>query len=150
MNTIRVRIRRLDSCKDMPLPEYETEGASGMDLRAAVTVKVVLNPGEVRLIPTGVQVSIPRGYEAQIRPRSGLALKHGIGMVNAPGTIDSDYRGEIGLVMINWGPEPFVIQRGDRVAQMVISKVYRAEFFETDDLASTKRGEKGFGHSGVS
>jgi len=149
MNTIRVRIKRLDSCKDVPLPEYETEGASGMDLRAAVAGKVVLNPGEVRLIPTGLLVSIPRGYEAQIRPRSGLALKHGVGMVNAPGTIDSDYRGEIGLIMVNWGQEPFVIQRGDRVAQMVISKVYRAEFLETDDLVSTKRGEKGFGHSGV-
>ena len=149
MSTVRIRIRRLDSCKDVPLPEYETEGASGMDLRAAVEGKVVLNPGEVRLIPTGLVVSIPRGYEAQIRPRSGLALKYGVGMVNSPGTIDSDYRGEIGLVMINWGQAPFVIQRGDRVAQMVISKVTRAEFSEVNDLESTKRGEKGFGHSGV-
>ncbi len=149
MNTIRIGIKRLDSCKDVPLPGYETEGASGMDLRAAVEGRVVLNPGEVRLIPTGLVVSLPRGYEAQIRPRSGLALKHGIGMVNSPGTIDSDYRGEIGLIMINWGKEPFVIQRGDRVAQMVISKVYRAEFLEADDLESTNRGGKGFGHSGV-
>jgi dUTP pyrophosphatase len=98
MNTVRVRIKRLDSCKDVPLPEYETEGASGMDLRAAVAGKVVLNPGEVRLIPTGLLVSIPRGYEAQIRPRSGLALKHGVGMV--PGTIDKLLR-EIGLIMVN-------------------------------------------------
>src|SRR5512143_1879291 len=149
MSTVRIRIRRLDSCKDVPLPEYETEGASGMDLRAAVEGKIVLNPGEVRLIPTGLVVSIPRGYEAQIRPRSGLALKYGVGMVNSPGTIDSDYRGEIGLIMINWGQAPFVIQRGDRVAQMVISKVTRAEFFEVNDLESTKRGKKGFGHSGV-
>jgi len=149
MSTVRIRIRRLDSCKDVPLPEYETEGASGMDLRAAVEGKVVLNPGEVRLIPTGLLVSIPRGYEAQIRPRSGLALKYGVGMVNSPGTIDSDYRGEIGLIMINWGQAPFVIQRGDRVAQMVISKVTRAEFSEVNDLESTKRGKKGFGHSGV-
>ena len=149
MSTVRIRIRRLDSCKDVPLPEYETEGASGMDLRAAVEGKIVLNPGEVRLIPTGLVVSIPRGYEAQIRPRSGLALKYGVGMVNSPGTIDSDYRGEIGLIMINWGQAPFVIQRGDRVAQMVISKVTRAEFSEVNDLESTKRGKKGFGHSGV-
>ena len=149
MSTVRIRIRRLDSCKDVPLPEYETEGASGMDLRAAVEGKVVLNPGEVRLIPTGLLVSIPRGYEAQIRPRSGLALKYGVGMVNSPGTIDSDYRGEIGLIMINWGQAPFVIQRGDRVAQMVISKVTRAEFSEVNDLESTRRGKKGFGHSGV-
>jgi dUTP pyrophosphatase len=149
MNTVRIRIKRLEGCKDVPLPAYETEGASGMDLRAAVEGEVVLNPGEVRFIPTGLLVSIPRGYEAQIRPRSGLALKYGIGMVNSPGTIDSDYRGEIGLVMINWGKEPFVIQRGDRVAQMVISKVFRGEFLEANDLESTKRGEKGFGHSGV-
>ena len=149
MNTIRVQIKRLDTSKDVPLPTYETEGASGMDLRAAVVGEVVLNPGDVKLIPTGLKVSIPRGYEAQIRPRSGLALKHGVGMVNTPGTIDSDYRGEIGLVMINWGQKPFVIQRGDRVAQMVISKVCRAVLLETDELASTNRGEKGFGHSGV-
>jgi dUTP pyrophosphatase len=149
MNTVRIRIKRLDGCEDVPLPAYETEGASGMDLRAAVESKVVLHPGEVRFIPTGLLVSIPRGYEGQIRPRSGLALKHGIGMVNSPGTIDSDYRGELGLIMINWGKEPFVIQRGDRVAQMVLSKVFRAEFLEVDDLESTKRGEKGFGHSGV-
>ena len=149
MNTIRVQIKRLDTSKDVPLPTYETEGASGMDLRAAVVGEVVLNPGDVKLIPTGLKVSIPRGYEAQIRPRSGLALKHGVGMVNTPGTIDSDYRGEIGLVMINWGQKPFVIQRGDRVAQMVISKVCRAVLLETDELASTNRGEKGFGHSGM-
>jgi dUTP pyrophosphatase len=149
MNTVRIRIKRLDRCSDVPLPAYETEGASGMDLRAAVEGKVVLNPGEVGFIPTGLLVSIPRGYEAQIRPRSGLALKYGIGMVNSPGTIDSDYRGEVGLIMINWGKEPFVIQRGDRIAQMVISKVFRAEFLEANDLESTRRGEKGFGHSGV-
>jgi dUTP pyrophosphatase len=133
----------------MALPSYETVGSSGMDLRAAVRDKVVLGPGQVKLIPTGLAVSLPQGYEAQIRPRSGLALKHGVGMVNAPGTIDSDYRGEIGLIMINWGQEPFVIKRGDRIGQMVIGKVCKAELVEVDDLEGTRRGEGGFGHSGV-
>ncbi len=120
-----------------------------MDLRAAVRETVVLKPGEIRLVPTGLVVCLPQGYEGQIRPRSGLALKHGIGMVNSPGTIDSDYRGEIGLIMINWGQEPFVIRRGDRIAQMIITEVYRAELVEVDDLDGTKRGKGGFGHSGV-
>jgi dUTP pyrophosphatase len=120
-----------------------------MDLRAAVSDKVILEPGQIKLVPTGLTVSIPQGDEAQIRPRSGLALKHGVGMVNAPGTIDSDYRGEIGLVMINWGAEPFIIKRGDRIGQMVIAKVCKAELVEVDDLEGTKRGEGGFGHSGV-
>ena len=120
-----------------------------MDLRAAVKESVLLKPGEIGLIPTGLAVSVPCGYEAQIRPRSGLALKHGIGIVNSPGTIDSDYRGEIGLIMINWGQRPFAIRRGDRIAQMLIARVYRAEIIEVDDLESTRRGEGGFGHSGV-
>jgi dUTP pyrophosphatase len=133
----------------MALPTYETEGASGMDLRAAVKEEVVLHPGEIRLIPTGVAVSMPRGYEAQVRPRSGLALRHGIGMANSPGTIDSDYRGEIGLVMINWGQKPFVIKRGDRIAQMIVSEVCKAKLVEVDELEATERGKGGFGHSGV-
>ena len=120
-----------------------------MDLRAAVEERVTLNPGEIRLIPTGLMVSIPRGYEGQIRPRSGLALKRGIGMVNSPGTIDSDYRGEIGVIMINWGASPFIINRGDRIAQMLISRVFRAGLLEVDELDSTERGEGGFGHSGL-
>ncbi len=146
---VPILVKRLDDHKDMALPAYETEGSSGMDLRAAVKEKVVLHPGEIKLIPTGVAVSIPRGYEAQIRPRSGLALRHGIGMVNTPGTIDSDYRGEIGLVMINWGEEPFIIRRGDRIAQMVIAAVCKAEFIEVGDLEATERGDGGFGHSGL-
>jgi len=146
---LEIKIKRLDGGKDIPLPSYETEGSSGMDLRAAVQERVTLNPGEIRLIPTGIAVAVPPGYEAQIRPRSGLALKHGIGMVNSPGTIDSDYRGEIGLVMINWGKEPFTISRGDRIAQMLITRVYRAEIREVDDLDCTSRGEGGFGHSGI-
>lgn len=120
-----------------------------MDLRASVREPVLLNPGEIRLIPTGLAVSVPHGYEAQIRPRSGLALKHGIGMVNAPGTIDSDYRGEIGIIVINWGQRPFTIRRGDRIAQMIITKVYQADILEVGVLDSTGRGEGGFGHSGV-
>jgi dUTP pyrophosphatase len=147
--TVRILVKRLESHRDVDLPSYETVGSSGMDLRAAVRDKVVLEPGQIKLIPTGLAVSLPQGYEAQIRPRSGLALKHGVGMVNAPGTIDSDYRGEIGLIMINWGQEPFVIKRGDRIGQMVIGKVCKAELVEVDDLEETGRGEGGFGHSGV-
>lgn len=149
MHGIPVKITRLKGNKDLSLPEYESEGSSGMDIRAAVKDPVLLNPGEIRLIPTGLSISVPPGYEAQMRPRSGLALHHGIGMVNAPGTIDSDYRGEIGIIMINWGNEPFTIRRGDRIAQMIISKVYRAELSEVDALDTTYRGQGGFGHTGV-
>lgn len=149
LDRIEIKVKRLDGDQDIALPGYETEGASGMDLRAAIKGEIRLNPGERRFIPTGLAVSIPPGYEAQIRPRSGLALKYGIGIVNSPGTIDSDYRGEIGIIMINWGQRPFSIKRGDRIAQMVISRVYRAEIVEMKDLESTRRGEGGFGHSGV-
>lgn len=120
-----------------------------MDIRAYVNEPVLLSPGEIRLIPTGLAVSVPRGYEAQIRPRSGLAFRHGIGLVNSPGTIDSDYRGELGIIMINWGSEPFTIRKGDRVAQMVISKIYQADTLEVDELDETSRGEGGFGHTGI-
>lgn len=131
------------------MPAYASEGASGMDIRACVEAPVLLQPGETRLIPTGLTVSVPQGYEAQMRPRSGLALHHGIGMLNAPGTIDSDYRGEVGVILVNWGRKPFQISRGDRIAQMVLSKVYRAEWREVEDLDETPRGMGGFGHSGV-
>lgn len=144
-----LRVKRLDGNEDMALPAYETDGASGLDLRAAVDGELTLHPGEIRLVPTGLAISLPLGYEAQIRPRSGLALKHGVGMVNAPGTIDSDYRGEIGLVLINWGKSPFVIKRGDRIAQMVVTRVSRAQVLEVDRLETTERGAGGFGHSGV-
>jgi len=149
LNKIPVKITRLKGNKDLPLPGYESEGSSGMDIRAAVKEPVLMKPGEICLIPTGLSVSIPPEYEAQMRPRSGLALHHGIGMVNAPGTIDSDYRGEIGIIMINWGNEPFTIRRGDRIAQMIISRVYRAELAEVDALDVTSRGQGGFGHTGV-
>jgi dUTP pyrophosphatase len=146
---VTLRVKRLEGNKDVALPSYETDGASGLDLRAAVDGELTLHPGEISLVPTGLAISLPPGYEAQIRPRSGLALKHGVGMVNTPGTIDSDYRGEIGLVLINWGKSPFVIKRGDRIAQMVVTRVSRAQVLEVDRLETTERGEGGFGHSGV-
>ena len=149
IDKIPLKIKRLNNNHDLPLPAYESEGASAMDLRAAPEKAVQLDPGDIRLIPTGIAVSIPPGYEIQIRPRSGLALKYGIGMVNTPGTIDSDYRGEIGLIMVNWGKSPFVIRRGDRIAQMIICRCYRAEMTEVKELDETIRGEGGFGHSGV-
>jgi dUTP pyrophosphatase len=148
VDSISVKIRRIRR-NTVPLPAYASEGASGMDIRADVEEPVLLRPGSIRFVPTGVAVSLPPGYEAQIRPRSGLALDHGIGMVNSPGTIDSDFRGEIGIILINWGKEPFWIRRGDRIAQMVISRVYQAELVEVDILDPTPRGNGGFGHTGV-
>ncbi|MEJ2588316.1 MAG: dUTP diphosphatase [Deltaproteobacteria bacterium] len=149
MEPIPLKIKKLKHYTDLPMPDYASEGASGMDLRACIDQTVRLAPGDIRLIPTGLAVAIPQGYEAQIRPRSGLALHHGIGMLNSPGTIDSDYRGEVGIILVNWGGEPFTISRGDRIAQMVISKVYRASVIAVEDLDDTPRGAGGFGHSGV-
>lgn len=135
--------------EDIELPSYASSGASGLDLRAALSTPVKLHPREIRRIPTGLSVAIPEGYEIQIRPRSGLALHHGIGMVNAPGTVDSDFRGEIGIILINFGDGPFLIQPGDRIAQMVVTRVYRAELVECSVLDETSRGDGGFGHTGV-
>ena len=149
LDSICVKVKTLEAHKGLPLPGYESEGSSGMDIRACVEEPVSLNPGKIKLIPTGLSISIPPGYEAQIRPRSGLALKHGIGIVNSPGTIDSDYRGEVGIILINWGKDSFMIKRGDRIAQMVISRLYKADILETEDLDATSRGEGGFGHSGI-
>ncbi len=132
------------------LPEYQTEGASGMDVRACLDRSMIIDPGEIRFIPTGLSISLPPGYEAQIRPRSGLAFQHGVGMVNAPGTIDSDYRGEIGVLLVNWGKEPFSVRHGDRIAQMVIASVCRAELLVVEgELDQTPRGGGGFGHTGI-
>ena len=144
----KVYMKRTEGCEDLPLPRYMTTQAAGMDLYAAVPQAVLLQPGKFTLIPTGLQIALPDGYEAQIRPRSGLALKHGISLVNTPGTIDADYRGEIGLIMINFGPDPFVINRGERVAQMVINKVERLQLIEVQELAETQRSTSGFGHTG--
>jgi dUTP pyrophosphatase len=149
MDRIVVKIKRVRDNKGLPLPTYKSEGSSGMDITAYVKQPVLLKPGDIRLIPTGLAVSVPPGYEAQVRPRSGLALHYGIGMVNSPGTIDSDYRGEIGIILINWGIEPFTIKKGDRIAQMIISKVYRVDFVEVGDLDATFRGQGGFGHTGI-
>ena len=132
----------------MPMPSYATPDSVGVDLCADVDGEIVLRPGERRRVPTGVRVAIPRGYEGQVRGRSGLADRHGIGLVNAPGTIDSDYRGEIQVILINWGDEPFTIRRSERFAQLVFAPVAHARLVAVDELASTERGEGGFGHTG--
>lgn len=130
------------------LPRYATPYSAGMDLRANLKEAVTINPFERVLIPTGIFIELPEGYEAQIRPRSGLAIKHGISLVNTPGTIDADYRGEIGIIMINFSKEPFVIKDGERICQMVVSKHERVEWEETNTICETVRGEGGFGHTG--
>lgn len=146
---MKILIKRLDSAKDLELPKYMTKGSAGMDLYANVDKTIEIKPSEIKLISTGIAISIPNGYEAQIRPRSGLALKHGISFVNTPGTIDSDYRGEINVIAINFSDKPFVISRGDRIAQMVINKVELPEIIEVETLDSTERGEGGFGSTGL-
>ncbi|MGJ3231944.1 MAG: dUTP diphosphatase [Oceanicaulis sp.] len=146
----RLKVKPLAHFEGLELPRYETAGAAGMDLRAALpeAEPVVLEPGEWRLIPTGLSIALPDGFEAQIRPRSGLAARHAIGCVNAPGTVDSDYRGEIKVNLINHGREPFTIQRGERIAQMVIAPVTRIDWEEVADLDDTERGGGGFGSTG--
>lgn len=146
---ISVQFKQLDHAKGLPLPSYETSAAAGMDIRAALGFSITLKPGERMLIPTGLQMALPEGYEAQIRPRSGLAIKHGITMLNSPGTIDADYRGEVKVIAINHGTEDFTIQHGDRIAQMVISPVVQLGIQVVDDLSDTERGTGGFGSTGV-
>lgn len=146
---MRIFIKRLKKDRPVFLPQYMTAGASGMDLFASLAHDVTLLPGERTLIPTGISVAIPEGFEGQIRPRSGLAIQNGIGIINGPGTIDSDYRGEVGVVLINLGNEPFTIRNGDRIAQMVIAPVHRVTLEEVEDLPPTGRQEGGFGHTGV-
>ncbi len=147
---VSVRLLRLPHAEGLPLPAYETTGSAGMDLRAAVAEDgpVTLAPGARALIPTGLAIALPDGFEAQIRPRSGLAAKHGVTCLNAPGTIDGDYRGEVQVILINHGDAPFVIQRGERIAQMVIAPVVQAVWTETDTLDETLRGSGGFGSTG--
>lgn len=149
MKTVKILIKRNSEAKDLAVPAYMSAGASGMDLCAAVSEDVVIRPGEIKLVSTGISVAIPTGYEAQIRPRSGLALKHGITFVNTPGTIDSDYRGIISLIVTNLGKELYTVKRGARLAQMVIQEVVRAEVVEVEELADTVRSDGGFGHTGV-
>ena len=132
-----------------PTPTYSTEQSAGVDLRANLPESIVLNPGERKLVPTGLHFELPDGYEAQVRPRSGLAIKHGITVLNSPGTVDADYRGDVGVILINMGQEPFTINHGERIAQMVIAQYTQVQFLETNELNDSKRGTGGFGSSGT-
>jgi len=145
----KVRFKKLPHAGDLPLPEYESPHAAGMDVRAALKEPVTLKPGERSLVPTGLQMALPEGYEAQIRPRSGLAWRNGITMLNTPGTIDADYRGEVKVLAVNLGSETFTINHGDRIAQMVIAPIQQLQVEEAGDLSETERGEGGFGSTGV-
>ena len=147
---MNIAFRRLPGGAGLPLPAYQTEGSAGMDLHAAIETDCVISPGAREFLPCGFALAIPQGHEGQVRSRSGLALKHGISVLNAPGTIDSDYRGEVGVVLINHGDTPFVVTRGMRIAQLVISRVEHAEWTEVNDLPDTDRGEGGYGHTGSS
>jgi dUTP diphosphatase len=147
--TIPVQITRVGPpAPDIPLPSYATEGSAGVDLRAAIPEELLLKPGERWLVPTGIAIALPMGYEAQVRPRSGLAAEHGIGILNAPGTIDSDYRGEIKVILMNYSQESFLIRRGERIAQLVVAPYVRMGWTETESLDETSRGSGGFGHTG--
>lgn len=145
-----VRVERLPHSEGLPLPAYETTGSAGMDLRAAVAdeAPLTLQPGARALVPTGLKIALEPGFEAQVRPRSGLALKHGVTCLNSPGTIDSDYRGEVGVILVNHGQEPFVVRRGERIAQMVIARHEQAAMVELESLDETARGAGGFGSTG--
>ena len=145
---VPVGVLRLDGSADVPLPAYMTAGAAGADVCAAVTAPVVIAPGERALIPTGFALDVPEGYEVQIRPRSGLALRAGVTLLNSPGTIDSDYRGPVGVIVVNFGSDAFTVNRGDRIAQMVVAPVVRAAFAEVIELAASERGAGGFGSTG--
>ncbi|MFM7232067.1 MAG: dUTP diphosphatase [bacterium] len=146
---VPVRIQRLPHAEGLPLPSYETEGAAGMDVRAAVAETLTLAPGAIALVPTGLAIEVPPGFEMQVRPRSGLAAKHGITLPNSPATIDSDYRGEVRVIVQNLGPEPFTIERGLRIGQFVLQRVPRVRWEEVAELSTTARGAGGFGHTGT-
>jgi dUTP pyrophosphatase len=145
----QIQIKRLPGNEDVPLPVRMSDGASGYDIYAAVTEPVTLNPGERKLIPTGFSLAMENGLEAQIRPRSGLAFKHGITCLNTPGTVDADYRGEVKVLLVNLGQEPFAITRGERIAQVVFAEVPASHLVEVEDLSDTVRGAGGFGHTGT-
>ena len=148
MTPIEVPLQRLPHGAGLPLPSYATVDAAGLDLLAAVAEPIELAPGARRLVPTGISIALPPGYEAQLRPRSGLALKHGVTLLNSPGTIDADYRGEVGVILINLGEVPFRLQRGDRIAQLVIAPVARLAWRESETLPESARGPGGFGSTG--
>ncbi|MGB4502508.1 MAG: dUTP diphosphatase [Dethiobacteria bacterium] len=147
--TVELPVEILPHAAGLPLPAYMSAGAAGMDLYAAVKEAVILDPGAVQLIPTGLKAAVPAGYELQIRPRSGLAIRHGISLLNSPGTVDADYRGEIKVILINLGPSAFTVRRGDRIAQMILCPIPRIKLLPTDTLPQTVRGEGGFGHTGT-
>jgi dUTP pyrophosphatase len=147
---MKVFIQRLPHARDLPLPAYATSGAAGQDILAAIERDMILQPGEYKGVPTGIALALPQGYEAQLRPRSGLALRHGVTVLNAPGTIDSDYRGEVTAILVNHGAEPFVIARGMKIAQLVVAACAQVEWNETASLESTPRGIGGFGSTGLS
>ena len=148
MSEFSVPVTRLDHARDLPLPRYETAGAAGMDLLAAIEGEMIIEPGAVALVPTGLSFALPAHLEAQVRPRSGLAAKHGVTVLNAPGTIDSDYRGEVKAILINHGKTPFKVERGMRIAQLVIARVEQIAWAETDTLEASTRGAGGFGSTG--
>jgi dUTP pyrophosphatase len=145
---ITIKVKRLPHGQDLALPALATEHAAGADLRAAVTSPVVIGPGEIRLVPCGFAMAIPPGYEAQVRPRSGLSSQHGLTVINSPGTIDADYRGEVQVPLVNHGREKFTVERGMRIAQMIIAAVPRVTYVEVEELDETARGKGGFGHTG--
>lgn len=147
--TLTLSIERLPHAYDLPLPRYMTDDAAGMDLHAAVEQDLVLAPGARALVPTGLRLALPRGHEGQVRPRSGLALRHGVTVLNAPGTVDGDFRGEVQVLLVNLGQEPFTIRRGDRLAQLIVAPVTRVEVREVASLDVTARGEGGFGSTGL-
>ena len=147
MEKIEAFIQKISGNDDIPLPRYMTNQAAGMDIFAAVIEEEIILPGQRKKIPTGIKIALPEGYEAQIRPRSGLAINQGITLLNSPGTIDADYRGEIALIVINLGEEPFIVKRGMRLAQMIIQKICRLDWVETTELTNTSRGSGGFGHT---
>lgn len=146
---MKIQFKKLPHAKDLPLPSYESTYAAGMDIRAALEEPITLQPGERQLIPSGLKMAMPQGYEAQMRPRSGLAYRNGITMLNTPGTIDADYRGELKMLAVNLGNEPFTINHGDRIAQMVIAPVIQADVCAVKELSETERGDGGFGSTGV-
>lgn|SRR5690554_1369875 len=150
MKKIKIPLRRLPHAAGLPLPQYMTAGAAGMDILAAVEEKTIIPPGSFLPLPTGLQIALPEGFEAQIRPRSGLAVRFGVTVLNAPGTVDSDYRGEIRVLLVNHGAGDFMVDRGDRIAQLIVAEIVRGEWEEsTGSLEETGRGEGGFGHTGV-
>lgn len=145
---LKIQVKKLPHGHDIPLPKYMTEHAAGMDMYAAVAEETIIPPGGWQLVPTGISIALPDGYEAQVRPRSGLALKQGVSVLNTPGTVDADYRGEVGVILMNHSKNDLIIKRGDRIAQMIINKVERIIFEEVTELSDTIRGAGGFGHTG--